>query len=599
MCGFFACNFEISPKQMGFIADRLNPRGPDDSIMRITKQGSYVFSRLSILDLRSSSMQPSNIHNIEAADTCLFNGEIYNYKELAKARNIEFSNGVSDTKVVEHLLKTQNIAEFVPELNGMFAIAKISPNFSSIEFCRDIFGQKPLFFWAKGQRWAVSSDLLNLTDIVETDISARFLQDYLTANETLGTRGYLDICATPFEGIYAAEPGVCYKISRDGISESKKAQHEIWQRYFLPEPDSRISCDDFVSIFTDVVQNYLQNDVRSAVTSSGGVDSSLINFTALEADFEIDGFMKIADGIDDVALSAYRQFADIPNFSLHRSDVVQDNYLTDMVKFIAYSGMPVRWGTAPSIMPVYQNIKEAGFKVCLGGDGADELFFGYQNFKYLCDDYAENQQLSCSDLLSNHAFSSQSRDQHMYLGKRQNDLLSFFREHAPEDGNLLSSHLKAMRFLDMNHFFPTIAAPHSDLCSMAHSIELRSPFLDLDIVKLANQETTSLKVLMEGGVSKALLRQAVGKLAKKHGVPSAFFENQPKEGTRNFAIQSASQLNFDDAATHNIYNLLDMPIKNSASLTPKLKFKLFSIRIFVSLFQDRQDLKSVLAEFEG
>ena len=151
----------------------------------------------------------------------------------------------------------------------------------------------------------------------------------------------------------------------------------------------------------------------------------------------------------------------------------------------------------------------------------------------------------------------------------------------------------------MNHFFPTIAAPHSDLCSMAHSIELRSPFLDLDIVKLANQETTSLKVLMEGGVSKALLRQAVGKLAKKHGVPSAFFENQPKEGTRNFAIQSASQLNFDDAATHNIYNVLDMPIKNSASLTPKLKFKLFSIRTFLSLFQDRHDLKSVLAEFEG
>ena len=151
MCGFFACNFEISPKQMGFIADRLNPRGPDDSIMRITKQGSYVFSRLSILDLRSSSMQPSNIHNIEAADTCLFNGEIYNYKELAKARNIEFSNGVSDTKVVEHLLKTQNIAEFVPELNGMFAIAKISPNFLSIEFCRDIFGQKPLFL-GKGSK---------------------------------------------------------------------------------------------------------------------------------------------------------------------------------------------------------------------------------------------------------------------------------------------------------------------------------------------------------------------------------------------------------------------------------------------------------------
>ena len=56
--------------------------------------------------------------------------------------------------------------------------------------------------------------------------------------------------------------------------------------------------------------------------------------------------MKIADGIDEVALSAYRQFAEIPNFSLHRSDVVKDHYLNDMVKFIAYSGMPVRWGNS-------------------------------------------------------------------------------------------------------------------------------------------------------------------------------------------------------------------------------------------------------------
>ena len=124
-------------------------------------------------------------------------------------------------------------------------------------------------------------------------------------------------------------------------------------------------------------------------------------------------------------------------------------------------------------------------------------------------------------------------------------ILKFFRAHIDEDGGSVEYKLKALRFLDINHFFPSIATANSDLCSMYHSIELRSPFLDFNIVELGFQDTSCMTRVVKENLSKSTLRKALSSMTSEYGLPNNYFENQPTDGTRNFATQAFADIELD------------------------------------------------------
>ena len=175
MCGFFACNFRVESALISKISKRLESRGPDDIICRTNDYCTYIFARLSVLDTSSASMQPTNQNNLEHGSVSLFNGEIYNFRELASDFKLVLEKINSDTKVLESLLSDRSLDELIPHLNGMFAICNIENCFKKVSFGRDLFGQKPLYFWLDGNKWAISSDLLALVDLSSANISNNFL----------------------------------------------------------------------------------------------------------------------------------------------------------------------------------------------------------------------------------------------------------------------------------------------------------------------------------------------------------------------------------------------------------------------------------------
>lgn len=600
MCGFFAANFQVGPEQLGKIAARLQTRGPDDIVARGFDGGSYAFARLSVLDPTSSSMQPANSHDIESAPIILFNGEIYNYKALAASEALASEKYSSDTQVLEKLLSSNAVLDVVPSLNGMFSICKIEKCFSQVTFARDIFGQKPLYFWQRNDRWAVSSDLFSLVALTDAKISERFLRQYVLASEELGTRGFYDIGQTPFQGIHAAEPGVCYEIANGAISESRISQERIWRENFFPAATSQsVSAEEFSATFDSVIDNYLTTDVKNAVAFSGGVDSSLITMSALSTGREVQGYMKIASGIDQVAQSALESFAHVQRLNVEVVGVEEDNYLSDLIELTALFCEPPRWGTGPSVVPLYERIKRDGFKVCLGGDGADELFFGYQNAALLADSIIAPSSFPLHSAIAEHSFSSRLINGKLALGERQQRLVRFFQDNIGESPEGAAYALKALRFLDMNSFFPTIPGGHSDLCSMSQSVELRSPFLDFEMVKLAHRDSLSIASLLSTGLSKSVLRTAAQQKATELNVATMDYLSQGKEGTRNFALRSVREVNLNKLPQDFISDVLDLNPSELASVSIKMKYKIVASFIFYRLFSDGLVPEKVKQEVAG
>ena len=158
MCGLFASSKKLYTNEIGKILQRLNSRGPDDIKIRSNSNGTYIFSRLEITGRDTAYMQPLEKTNSEKKSFFLFNGEIYNYKEIKKKFNLSYKKEFSDTRVLAYLLDKFPFQKAIEYLNGMYAIAKINDNFKEVILTRDTFGQKPLYYSLYKKNWYISSD---------------------------------------------------------------------------------------------------------------------------------------------------------------------------------------------------------------------------------------------------------------------------------------------------------------------------------------------------------------------------------------------------------------------------------------------------------
>lgn len=601
MCGFFASNFEVPIAKLSEASVALSLRGPDDIIFRSSRVGSYIFSRLSVLDLASSSMQPISHEEDSIAGIILFNGEIYNYKSLCEHYCISPSFAKSDTLFLNKVLAQTSLIDLVPDLNGMFAICQISNNFNTVSFCRDLFGQKPLYYWLSGDKWAISSDILALAKILDRPTSASFVRNYLNTNESLGTRGFYSFTDTQFRDIKSAQPACCYSIDNGKLTIDTQPRTKLWQTYFFNQPSLYYSEQEILETLSSVLRDYISIDVQYTTHFSGGIDSSLITLLTLNQTSSLSAFTKTAENIDSVASEALQLYNSVPGLSLYTQSVTPQSYINDTIEFINYSGGPPRWGTAPSMLPVYNSIRNQGYKVCLGGDGADEIFFGYQNYSALSD-YLRNLPAN-SDLhhtLSKFSFSSRG-DCHEPFDNHAKAFIQNYIDLSEEwDPNSPKQILKLLRFLDLSYFLPTISTPHADLCSMRASIELRSPFLDFRVVRLAFRDDRSVESILRNGPTKLTLRKAIQTISASYTPSPTYYLDQPKHGTRNFATTSFADFKPSRLPKDFFSDYLQLSSTLHLNSSPKAIFKVFSVFIFYLLFEKNEsvnDVKSILAEY--
>ncbi len=346
-------------------------RGPDGDGYYCDNQVALGHRRLSIIDIDGGA-QP--IYNEEKSIVIVFNGEIYNYKEI-RAELIKKGHKFytsTDTEAIVHLYEEMGVG-CLELLNGMFSFAIWDIKKRKMFIARDRAGEKPLYYTKSGTNIFFASELKAIVKATpkDLDVDTSSLDDYLSY-------GYIPCPKTIYKNINKLPPGHYMEISEGRINISQ---------YWAPD----ITCGNNVSSLEESIEhlNYLLNesvrirlrsDVPVGAFLSGGIDSSLIvSLAATQSSNRIQTFSVGFSEKDFDELQYARVIAEKYNTDHH--EIVLGNIDIDILPDVVNQfDEPF---ADPSALPTYYVTREAAkhLKVCLSGDAGDELFCGYGRYR--------------------------------------------------------------------------------------------------------------------------------------------------------------------------------------------------------------------------
>src|SRR5207302_10005868 len=303
----------------------------------------------------------------------VFNGEIYNYVELMAtliAQGHRFATK-SDTEVLVHLYEEYG-ERCVEHLRGMFAFAIWDGRQSSVFLARDRLGIKPLFYRATGDRLLFASELKSLVQDpqVARDLNLGAVQSYLTY-------GYVPGDSCILAGISKLPPGHTLTW-RDGQINTTR----YWDVSFAADPiqDDSAYIEQLVPALREAIALHMRSDVPVGILLSGGVDSStIVALASQEAQARLKTFSVGFAEEDYNELAWSRRIADLYNTE-HVEIVVREQDVSVLPDIVWHLDEPF---ADPSALPTYYVCREAArhVRVCLTGDGADEVFAGYLRYR--------------------------------------------------------------------------------------------------------------------------------------------------------------------------------------------------------------------------
>tara|TARA_B100000963_G_scaffold362021_2_gene402173 strand:+ start:15549 stop:17360 length:1812 start_codon:yes stop_codon:yes gene_type:complete len=586
MCGFFVTNKKLNAAELDVIFSRIQTRGPDDVKIRIGELGSYVFSRLACTGRKFSSMQPLHLTEYSYDDFFVFNGEIYNYKELNKKFKLKLRNkNLSDTEVIHRMIKKFGFVDALKKFNGAFAIGYTKKNFENCILTKDIYGQKSLYFSFNKKNWFYGNDPYSVAYCSNRSISEENLKKYLGSNEEFGTRGLLNPNLSFFKNVFAVKAGDIIFLNNKGFKFLKENISTTFVKNNKKQ-SLKNSINHFNKLLDRKIKEHIDNNNDVCFEFSGGIDSTLLMISNFKNRRDHPYYIKIAEGIDNIAQKSINKLKKLKlNYKI--VNVTKNEYLNDTLDFIRYTGLPPRWGTAPSMMPLYKQMMKDKMKICLGGVGADEIFYGYPNYtKILNFDFEKLKKLNSIELVKKFSFSGWrsdfSKDLKVYIALIKKLTKKYIIENPNYKKNAYTI-CDLIRYIDLNVFMTEISDPQADLTAIMTSIELRSPFLDKEIVNYATKKIDHRFIINENSkkVSKFFLKKCLEQRCIELKLDPKIFVEKEKEGTRNFAIQFFKKLSIK-SIPKKILNDLRIKDKN---ISPKMKFKIFFVVIFYMIFK--------------
>lgn len=348
-------------------------RGPDGHGAQLWANAGLVHTRLSILDLSPAGAQP--IANEDQTIWAVFNGEIYNHKEIRRyleSRGHVFK-GHSDSEVLPHLYEVDG-REFVKKLRGMFAIAIYDTRARTLILARDRFGIKPLFYAQDKNRLAFASEIGALKEIPGID-----LRPDRQAIYDFAALFHIPAPETFYAGIRALQPGEILEARFDGKGVFSK--HERYHQWAIT-PSSEITLSEAVDradeLVMAAVKNQLESDVALGSLLSGGIDSSLVSAAAQTAlgggirTFNV----KFPEKHYDETWAAVAVARHIK--SEHQTLFMEGNRGTweNITDLLRYAGQPFADTSLFAVNAVCR-LMRSHVTVALSGDGGDEAFGGY------------------------------------------------------------------------------------------------------------------------------------------------------------------------------------------------------------------------------
>lgn len=346
----------------------LAKRGPDDfACQRIDENLLLVHARLSIIDI-ATGHQPM----AEGDGVIIYNGEIYNYLELKQGNERYRTN--SDTEVLLRGVTTRGV-DYLSKIDGMFAFAHYNKKTRQLILARDLFGIKPLYYFQSDSLFAFASTMQPLMLFSQKRINKNALVEYYTSRAPKAPNTVFDDIHELRAGEYIVFDRNAFKVREQG----RWAKPFVPDRYLTDEHDALEAIDENINL---AVRRHMVSDVPVATFLSGGVDSGLVTAIAAKnnpnlAAFSI-GFKDSRFDESQFAAAICRQYG-IRHYVRYCED-------TDFAKLIdiwpEVVDDVVADPSAVMLHVVAQFARDSGFKVVLSGEGADELFAGYNRYQY-------------------------------------------------------------------------------------------------------------------------------------------------------------------------------------------------------------------------
>jgi asparagine synthase (glutamine-hydrolysing) len=550
ICGIY--NLDLEPLKTPGIIDRMSAqikhRGPDSEGKFLRPHLALAIRRLSIIDLETGDQPLSN----ETGEISLvFNGEIYNYRELRKdllKRGHQFKTQ-SDGEVIAHLYEDKG-ADFVNRLNGMFAIALWDERANRLVLARDRAGEKPLYYWLQDSTLVFGSEIKTILQYpgVSRRLDPEALSQYFFY-------GYFPTPRSVFDDIKKL-PAAHLMVVENHEMHIKS----YWRmKDYLRGPDLvRMSwkqeqqvCEELREKLTDASVSRLVSDVPLGIFLSGGIDSSTVVATMSELSpgnvnsFSVSFPQRTFDE-GEYADYVARHF----NTRHHVLTADDQTMRSALLTLIDHLDEPM---ADPAIIPTYllSCFARQHIKVALSGEGADELFGGYPTYLgaraaeyYLrLPEFLRRQVLErlseflpvTSDAVPKglflkrfltHAEKDPAVRHHSWFGMfSAEEIEQLFTPqwaglHPPIvaifnplsralDGVRFNDVLAEMLYLDFRMYLEDNLLVKVDRASMACSLEMRTPFLDHRLIEFAAGLPTNLKV--RGFRTKYILKKAVEK----------------------------------------------------------------------------------------
>jgi len=503
-------------------------RGPDGEGVYFDpdKRFNCGFRRLSFIDLADGD-QP--IYNEDRTALVFFNGEIYNYKELRselEEKGHIFATN-SDTETLVHMYEEYK-ADMLPRLRGMFAFVIFDINSGELFCARDFFGIKPFYYSTQGKAFLIGSEIKSFLRFpgFKKEVNEEALAHYMTFQ-------YSVLPETFFKGVFKLMPGH-YLIYKDGTVTTKRYYSNEFQRgYESPLPETVESIE---AVMLDSVRMHKISDVEVGSFLSSGVDSSYIAACAY-----VDKTFTVGFDYENYNEIEYaKKLSESIGVENYSKMITTDEYWDALPKIQYHMDEPL---ADPAAVALYfvSELASKYVKGALSGEGADEFFGGYNIYREPMDLKALTSlpafarktlgflagivpfRIKGKNFFIRGSKSVEERfigNANIFSYKERSRLLkNAARINAPAPAELTKKFyneikdfddITKMQYLDINMWLPGDILLKADKMSMAHSLEVRVPYLDKEVFSVARKLPVNLRV------SKSATKYAFRKAAENH-----------------------------------------------------------------------------------
>ena len=527
ICGFVSKNSnneEQINKNIFNMLSVLNHRGPDNSDHWVSDDKKIILghTRLSIMDLSSNGNQPMLSKNNKMVIS--YNGETYNHINLRKILVNENYKGNSDTETILSYFEKYGFKKTLKEIDGMFSMALFDKRERNLYLARDRFGEKPLYYSISDKTIIFGSEIKTILkhETFKKEINTTVLHDYFNFNYIGGKNSI-------YKNIKKVLPSHYLKINIDTF---KFEEICYWEKNKKNKSNSKISLDQAIikveKNLIESINNRLTSDLPVGCFLSGGVDSSLVtSIVKKHFDNELNTF---SIGFDNAQYDESRYAKKIANYlnTKHHEYFLKDDEIFEVSNNISkiYDEPFADSSQIPTLF--LSKLTKKKITVCLTGDGADELFFGYDRYTYApkiynylkfvpkkIRDFVFKNKDSSLNFLKHFLFlflkirniknpqNKVNKILNLINYEKFSDIYKYSISNELNSENILNKNIKnnfslfdvfkdvkdtqlsEMINFDINEYLPNDILTKVDRASMSYSLETRTPFLNHNLAELA------------------------------------------------------------------------------------------------------------------